>query len=142
MLENALLHPTPAAEPDQVSEIATRLTQMLEQAQTALAASRAQEAGLAAEVDASRGGVNVGGPGTDGYIPPPETQAQILKINQDVIEELVGEIEDEHDQDEDPQLTLKADGTIEADARASIEAFEEKITRNRYFHSQKKIKCM
>ncbi len=46
---------------------------------------------------------------------------------EDLVEEIVGEIEDEHDQDEEPQLIIKPDGSIEADARASIEAFEEKV---------------
>jgi len=46
---------------------------------------------------------------------------------EDLVEEIVGEIEDEHDQDEEPQLIVKPDGSIEADARASIEAFEEKV---------------
>ncbi len=46
---------------------------------------------------------------------------------EDLVEEIVGEIEDEHDQDEDPQLIIKSDGSIEADARTSIVAFEEKV---------------
>ena len=44
---------------------------------------------------------------------------------EDVIEEIVGEIEDEHDVDEGPSLIERPDGTVIADARLPIELLEE-----------------
>ncbi len=46
---------------------------------------------------------------------------------EDVVEEIVGEIEDEHDVQEQPKLVQRPDGTVLADARATIEEFEERI---------------
>src|SRR5205823_2307593 len=44
---------------------------------------------------------------------------------EDLIEEIVGEIEDEHDVVEGPMLTERADGSIIVDARIPIEVLEE-----------------
>ncbi|MDO8422008.1 MAG: hemolysin family protein [Parvibaculum sp.] len=46
---------------------------------------------------------------------------------EDLVEEIVGDIEDEHDIDEGPALATRTDGTIDADARASIEELEEML---------------
>lgn len=43
---------------------------------------------------------------------------------EDLVEEIVGEISDEHDVVEAPKLEEKPDGTILADARATVEEFE------------------
>ncbi len=44
---------------------------------------------------------------------------------EDLVEEIVGEIEDEHDRSEMPDLARESDGTICADARTTIDALEK-----------------
>lgn len=45
----------------------------------------------------------------------------------DVIEAIVGEIDDEHDPEDHPQITVTSDGKVLADARYSLEEFEERF---------------
>jgi CBS domain containing-hemolysin-like protein len=40
---------------------------------------------------------------------------------EDIVEQIVGEIEDEHDDEENPSIVKQADGSFVADARASLE---------------------
>jgi magnesium and cobalt transporter len=46
---------------------------------------------------------------------------------EDLVEEIVGEIEDEHHQDNDPRLTRNSDGSFAADARFPIDLLEVEL---------------
>jgi len=46
---------------------------------------------------------------------------------EDLVEEIVGEIEDEHDQNDEPQLVPAADDSFIADARVTVETLEETV---------------
>jgi CBS domain containing-hemolysin-like protein len=45
---------------------------------------------------------------------------------EDLVEEIVGDIDDEHDVDEAPEVVARPDGKYDAEARASLEDFKER----------------
>ncbi len=46
---------------------------------------------------------------------------------EDLVEQIVGEIEDEHDVESEPEMALDGDGTLAADARVLLEDFEDRF---------------
>ncbi|WP_230166617.1 hemolysin family protein [Roseomonas sp. CECT 9278] len=46
---------------------------------------------------------------------------------EDLVETIVGDISDEHDEDATPQMMERPDGTIELDARMPVESFEARL---------------
>ena len=46
---------------------------------------------------------------------------------EDLVEEIVGEIDDEHDQDDEPKMERRKDGSWVADARIELDTFEERV---------------
>jgi len=45
---------------------------------------------------------------------------------EDLVEEIVGDIDDEHDVEEEPEILVRADGKYDADARVDLEDFKER----------------
>lgn len=52
----------------------------------------------------------------------------LVTVN-DVLEMIVGQIEDEHGEDDNPKITMKPDGTVLVDARLPVDQFEEHFGR-------------
>ncbi len=46
---------------------------------------------------------------------------------EDLVETITGDIADEHDEEDAPQVTERADGTLDLDARLPVEAFEMRV---------------